>query len=85
MKLNKVKILRILFKLSFLPYALLILLAVYNSIFGFTFIISTSYGLDAFFGTIVIIGIIGCTDFPVFPVVFIYEMFYLIWNKVSKK
>lgn len=85
MKLNKAKILKVLFKLSFLPYILLILLAIYNSIFGFTFILSTSYGLDAFWGTIVIFAIIGCTDFPIFPIALLYEIFYLIWMKKHKK
>lgn len=86
LKLNKVKILRILFKLSFLPYVLLLLLAIYNSIFGFAIMYSaTSYGLDAFWGTIIIFGLIGCAYFPIFPIVFIYEIFYLIWIKARKK
>lgn len=78
------KILKILFKLSFLPYILLFLFAIYSSIFGFTFLFSTSYGLDAFLGAIAIIGFVGCVSFPIFPIVFIYEVFYLIWIKVGK-
>lgn len=84
MKLNKVKILRILFKLSFLPYILLLLFAIYTSFFGFNFMFSTSYGLDAFVSTIAILGILGCTCFPIFPIVFVYEVFYLIWIKFRK-
>lgn len=78
------KVLRILFKLSFLPYVLLLLFAIYSSIFGFTFALSTYYGLDAFLGVIGIIGFVGCVSFPIFPIVFIYEVFYLIWIKVKK-
>lgn len=84
MKLNKVKVLRILFKLSFLPYVLVLLLAIYSSIFGFTFIFSTCYGLEAFYNSLVLYGIIGCIYFPIFPIVFIYEIFYLIWIRVRK-
>lgn len=84
MKSNKIKILRILFKLSFLPYILLLLLAIYSSIFGFTFIFSTYYGLEAFYNSLVLYGIIGCIYFPVFPIAFVYEIFYLIWVRVRK-
>lgn len=84
MKLNKEKILRVLFKLSFLPYILLLLLAIYNAIFGCTVILSTYYGLEAFNSTIALLGFAGCTYFPIFPIVFLYEVFYLIWIKVRK-
>jgi len=85
MKLNTVKILGILFKISFLPYIVLILLAIYTSIFGFTFLFTTSYGLDAFLSTIILFGTLGCIYFPIFPVVFNYEIIYLIWRKIGKK
>ena len=84
MQLDKVKILRILFKLSFLPYILLLLLALYSSIFGCTFMFSTYYGLEAFYNSLVIYGIIGCIYFPIFPIVFIYEICYLIWNRARR-
>lgn len=85
MRLNKIKILRILFKLSFLPYILLLLLATYHLIFGVTVFSSTYYGLEAFNTTIVFFGLLGCICFPpIFPTVFIYELFYLIWIKVRK-
>lgn len=84
MQLNKIKILRILFKLSFLPYILLLLFATYNSIFGVT-VFSSYYGLSAFKTTIVFFGLLGCICFPpIFPIAFIYEIFYLIWIKVKK-
>jgi len=45
---------------------------------------STSYGLEAFVSTIGLFGILGCVYFPIFPVVFAYEIFYLIWLKIRK-
>lgn len=84
MQLNKVKILKTLFKLSFVPYILLFLYAMYNSIFGVTIFFNTLYGVEAYKTTMVILGLIGCTYIPIFPIMIVYEIFYLIWSKIKK-
>lgn len=50
----KYKILRF---LGYLPFVGILCFAIYSSICGFSFLFSTSYGLDAFFGTILLISL----------------------------
>lgn len=84
MQLKKDKILNALFKLSFVPYILLFSYAIYNAIFGISVFFNTLYGVEAYKTTIVFLGFLGCTYIPIFPVMFIYEIFYLIWSKTKK-
>lgn len=81
MKLNKEKILKVLLIVSFLPYIILLLVAIYNSVCGCTFMFSTCYGLDAFMLIVIVYVYMYC---PVFLIAFAYEIFYLVWNKLRK-
>ena len=74
--------------LSFLPYAFIIIRAVFSAFFGFSFFFSTSYGWDAFFSAIFFTGWILVFGFPVLPVCLIYQIIYLsvaITRKVRAK
>jgi hypothetical protein len=75
---KKIKISKVFFLLSFLPYALLLLQALLSAIFGFTFIFSTSYGIKAFFDSLLIVGWHFIVVIPILPICFIYQIIYLI-------
>lgn len=80
----KSKIAKGIFYLSFIPYILLLLLSIYSAFEGFTFLFSTSYGIEAFFETFIFVGAIFCI-IPVFPVCICYEIGYGIYQLKKRK
>lgn len=83
LSLIKEKLPRVLLYISFVPYALLFLYALFCSVEGFTFLFSTSYGLEAFLDALLIMGLFFCI-IPVLPVCLIYQIFYLCRNRLKK-
>ena len=90
--MNKGKITKIIFILSFLPYIILILISLYYAIFGhnvYAFLggyIRTDYGIKAFLDTL-IWNVLRLCFIPVLPAVVIYQMIFLIIkikNKLRK-
>ncbi len=79
----KDKVLKIIFIISFIPYIGLLIYGIYSMIFGFTFIFSTSYGIEAFLDSIFILGLLLCV-YPILPICLIYQIFYLIRHLVKK-
>lgn len=78
------KILKILMIVSLLPYIGLLLYGVWCMIFGFTFFFETCYGIEAFFSSIIIGGLILWVDM-IIPVCLIYQLFYIIYKMIRKR
>ena len=69
---------KIIFIISLLPYVFIILYALYSAIFGFDFF-GTTYGIEAFFGSLLLWIAIYIYMIPVIPLIFfIYQIVYLI-------
>ena len=67
---------KILFYISFLPAAFLLIMAVASIFTGATFIFSTSYGIDAFLTTL-ILGALALCYVPVLPACVIFQVVYI--------
>ena len=71
---------KIVFYLSFLSWAFILLLGVYGAVFGLSFF-HMCYGWDGF-----CVGVISGTFIlsvvPVFPACLVYEIAYVLWKKV---
>ncbi len=81
---NKMKIIRIIFWLSFAPYLFLLCYSFYHAIFGYDVYtwflpqyVRTIYGWDAFLDVFVLNAIRLCL-IPVLPTCLLYQVIYLI-------
>lgn len=85
-KKNKAKktISKILLLISLTPYIFLLGYGVYSMVFGFGFLGSYTYGLEAFADSIFIMGVILCI-YPVIPLCAIYQLIYFIVNLIKNK
>lgn len=93
--MNKKKIFKIIFVLSFLPYIILVLISIYYACFGYdvyTWILAeyvrTIYGMDAFIETLFWNSLMLCLYIPILPIVVIYQIIYvvvLIIRKIIQK
>ena len=88
--MNRKKIAKIIFILSFLPYIILILISLYHAVYGYdvyTLIkpqyVRTIYGIEAFGESLVWNALVLCV-IPVLPIVFIYQITYIIINVIIK-
>ena len=88
--MNKNKIFKIIFWLSFLPYIILILISTYHAVFGYEVhtwfkgqYVRTIYGIDAFRDTIVWNGLRLCFV-PILPISLIIEVIYIIIYIIKK-
>ena len=90
MKINKEKVLKILFFISFLPFIFLLAKSTYHAIFGydeFTWVgyyVGTIYGFEAFLEVFVWTGLALCF-IPVLPICFVYQLIYIIRCFARKK
>ena len=82
--MNKKRIFKIILIITSIPFITIFILGLWNAFFGFTFFLSTSYGIEAFFDTCFILGWLLCV-FPVLPVCLLYQIIYLIVFLVNKK
>lgn len=74
------------FILSFIPFAMLTAASVASMSDGFTFMLSTSYGVDAFVSTLVWYGfILLSVIIPVFPVIVFWQLLYIIKRRKYRK
>lgn len=82
----KEKLPKIIFYITLSIYPLLLIAALIAAVTGFTFLFSTSYGLDAFFDALLIYGLVLCV-IPVIPICLIYQIAYLVFRRMgaSKK
>jgi len=77
----KNKVAKILFIISFVPWLLVPLCGIFGAIFGVGFFFSTAYGLEGFFlGALA--ALLGMIMIPVLPVCLVYEICYIVRNKV---
>ena len=81
---DKEKVLKIILKISFIPYLLLLLLGINSAIYGFSFFGTSTYGIEGFMDSITIYGFALVSIFPVIPVCLVYEIFYFIRYMVKK-
>ncbi|MDE7290358.1 MAG: hypothetical protein K2N71_12830 [Oscillospiraceae bacterium] len=77
----KPKVKKVLFILTFLPYAFLLLIGLWGAIFGATFF-STSYGLDGFLLNAGLTLYIMVVVIPVIPVLVIFHLLCLLRKTV---
>ena len=89
--MNKGKIFKVLFLISFLPYIILILLAIHSAIYGhniYTWFgnqyIRTIYGIEAF-KEIIILGGLSMCAIPILPISLIIEIIYVVRYVKNKK
>ena len=77
----KGKVAKVLFILSFIPWALVPLCGIFGAIFGVGFFFSTAYGWEGFLlGALA--ALLGMIMVPVLPVCLVYEICYILRNKV---
>lgn len=77
----KGKVAKILFLLSFLPWIFIPVNGILGAIFGVGFFFSTCYGWDGFL--LGVLGaLLGMTLIPILPVCLVYEICYIVRNKV---
>lgn len=89
--MNRKKIFKVLFLISFLPYIILILISIYHAILGYdvyTWInhqyIETIYGIDALTETLFWNGI-TFSIIPILPISLIYQIIYVVIYFKNKK
>lgn len=80
----KNKIPKILFIVSFLPYLLILLFGIISTFSGITFLFNTIYGFDAFIVSIFFIIYNFFFFIPIIPICLIYQICYLLKNKIKK-
>jgi len=76
----KSKAAKVIFLVSFIPWALVLLYGMYCAFFGVDFF-ETCYGWDGFLVGIMIAGGLMCVA-PILPVCLVYEICYILHNKV---
>ena len=80
------KLYRASFFASFIPFLLLFISSLITAVSGFTFLGSTSYGFDAFWSNIVILGVyVFGVIIPVFPLCIFWQILYLIKRRRYRK
>ena len=86
----KNKILKLLFKISFLPYIILILISLYYAILGYdvyTWIlptyVRTIYGIEAFIETLTWNFLVLCF-IPIIPIVALFQIIYIVLFIIRK-
>lgn len=93
--MRKKKIFGVIFKLSFIPYVILVLISIYYAIAGYdvyTWIlpeyVRTIYGLEAFAETLSLNVFSLCFVLPILPVIIIYQLVYItigVINRIKRK
>lgn len=77
----KSKVAKIIFLISFLPWLLVLICGIWGAIFGVGFLFSTCYGWEGFL--LGVLGaLLGMTMVPVLPVCLVYEICYIVRNKI---
>lgn len=75
---------KIILIITFIPYALLIIYAIYSAFTGVGFMDSTTYGIDAFFTALFLLTIIFFSYIPILPICIVYQLSYFV-IKLNKK
>lgn len=79
----KSKVVKTLFIISFLPYLLVLIYGIIRSFLGFPFLFTVIYGFDAFVFSIVYV-LYTFTIIPVIPICLIFQVCYILKNKVKR-
>ena len=74
----KKKLPKILFVISLLPYILSFLYALYNAVFGTTFIFSDVSGIEAFILTFILMLVYLFAEVTIIPLCAMYQICYLL-------
>ncbi len=80
----KQKIGKIIFIISFVPYVMIPVYGLVCAFVGVDFFFSTCYGLEAFILGIIVAGYTLLLMVPVIPVCAIYQICYLLRNRITK-
>lgn len=72
------KVKKVLFLLTFIPYALVILFGLKGAFFGATFLFSTDYGIDGFITGVFISLLCMIAFIPVIPVCIVFHLLCLL-------
>ena len=75
---------KIWFRISFVPFMLVVLYGIFCSFFGISFLWSVSYGIDAFL-IAVICGAALLVIIPVLPLCIVWQIIYLVRRRKAKK
>lgn len=75
---------RIWFRLSFIPFGLIILYGLFSAFFGISFLWSKSYGMDGFL-VAVACGAALLVIIPVLPLCIVWQVIYLVRRHKAKK
>jgi hypothetical protein len=75
---------RIWFRLSFVPFMLMLLYGVYSAFFGIDFLWSRTYGIDGFL-LAMMFGGIALVVIPVLPLCIVWQIIYIIRRRKEKK
>ncbi|MDE6710289.1 MAG: hypothetical protein K2J76_07355 [Oscillospiraceae bacterium] len=76
------KVKKVLFILTFIPYALVILGGLKGAFFGATFLFSTDYGIDGFITGVFISLLCMIAFIPVIPVCIVFHLLCLLRKTV---
>ena len=80
----KNKVIKILFKISFLPYILILLYGLGSAFWGLSFFFNTCYGFEAFALTVLFCLYFFTLMIPIIPVCLIFQIFYILKHRVKK-
>lgn len=80
----KNKVIKILFKISFLPYILILLYGLGSAFWGMSFFFNTCYGFEAFALTVLFCLYFFTLMIPIIPVCLIFQIFYILKHRVKK-
>ncbi|MDE6133150.1 MAG: hypothetical protein K2G04_07250, partial [Oscillospiraceae bacterium] len=70
------KVKKVLFALTFLPYAAVLFISLMCAVFGIDFFFSTAYGLDGFLLGLLFSALVMVAFVPVIPVCVVFHVLY---------
>lgn len=91
MKENRRKVSKVIFIISFIPYIIMILFALYYAIAGeeiYTFLsheyIRTDYGIEVFMRTMYLLIYLGTVVVPILPILIAYQFIVILRVIIAK-
>lgn len=92
MNKNKIRVSKIIFIISFIPYIIMILFSLYFAISGeeiYTFMrqeyIRTDYGIPVFIRSMSMLIYIGTFIVPILPILIVYQIVFILNVIIRKK
>lgn len=72
------KVKKVLFALTFLPYAAVLFICLWSAVFGIGFLFRTAYGLDGFLCGLLLSALLMVVYVPVIPVCAVFHILSLL-------